>query len=1032
MFATRNRRDRRSRRPERLPLQLEALEERTLLNAASPTTILDLNGLGVDPNHYSATDILVRFQTPPGSAGGLALVKGTTLAGSLPLVSGLYEVNLPRGMSVAAALAAYKAEKGVLDAEPDYHLTVSSVPNDPLLSQQWGLNNTGQGGGKPGADIHAEQAWSVTTGSPSVTVAVMDTGIDYNQPDLVDNVWINQAEIPNYWYTKSSPWSGYDKIVYKSQIKTATPGIITFRDLNNPVNAGLVWHSDGKSYVDPSDLLRSRTQGGWEYTGNVQDGDTAHPNDFFGWNFVDNTNNPMDNNGHGTNVAGILGATGNNGTGVAGVDWNVQIMPVKFMGADGSGTVSDFIQGLNYAIRHGAKITNNSWDGAPYSSALYGAVLNAADHGQIFVAAAGNQGTNNDNIPDYPASLSLSLSNVVAVAATDNQDNLASFSNYGPNSVALAAPGVNILSTLPDGEYGTMSGTSMAAPEVTGAMALVWGLHPNWSYHQVIDQVLNTVDKLPSLEGKVSSGGRLDVAAAVGWNLSTQTTPTVTNAALEGVTTNSMDAIRLTFNEPIDVSTFASSDVTLTDPYGRVIPVSVSVVPNSGDRQIQLSFANHTVLGNYHLSINSYVRDMMGVRLAPYSATIELQAARTYSNNTWSAIGARGLAMSTITVPAGTAIGDIQVKMNVRFPDDGQLYAYLISPTGKTIALVAAQGGTGANFTNTVFSQSGSSLSIARAPFSGTYAPEGSFAPLLGTNPGGAWRLAIRNYGWHTGELLNWSLTITPAARITSGGAVSTSHVSSSTKGTSTKGTSAAQTYSNTKSFAIGARGLALSPITIPPGATIGNLQVKMNVRFPDDGQLYAYLISPTGKTIALVAAQGGTGANFTNTVFSQSGSSLSGARAPFWGTYMPEASLSQLFGGSAGGTWRLAVRNYGYHTGELLNWSLTITPAGRTSSVQVSSLGGEPASSFSSSSPSTPNSATPQLASIAGVGNVSTLGGATNDSTLPPSATSGNDVPSSSPGLLRKVSSSVRSLVRPLSGWLDGKRSSNNSLEDV
>src|SRR5439155_2141838 len=135
--------------------------------------------------------------------------------------------------------------------------------------------------------------------------------------------------------------------------------------------------------------------------------------------------------------------------------------------------------------------------------------------GEIFVAVAGNGSKNIDTVPNYPSSFD--VDNIVSVAASDPNDNLANFSNYGPNTVALAAPGVSIVSTYPGKSYNQTTGTSMAAPQVSGVLALVWGQHPDWSYRQVIDQVLGTVDKLPSLQGKVSSGGRLNAAAAVGW-----------------------------------------------------------------------------------------------------------------------------------------------------------------------------------------------------------------------------------------------------------------------------------------------------------------------------------------------------------------------------------------------------------------------------------------------------------------------------------------------------------------------------------
>jgi subtilisin family serine protease/subtilisin-like proprotein convertase family protein len=764
MFVPRTRRENRLHRPVSQPLVLEALEDRTLLSVTT-TPVLDLNGLTVNTNQYSATDILVRFQVPPGSSGGPALVAGTTLASPLPLVPGLFQVNLSPGMSVPQALAAYRAEPGVLDAEPDYQLRVSTVPNNPLFSQQWNLRNTGQTGGTPGADIHAQEAWNVTTGSPRIVVAVMDTGIDYNSPDLYQNIWINQDEIPDQWYTKSSASSGYDRLVYKWQIRTETPGVITFRDLNNPANRGLVWDNNGDGRIDAGDLLRPISQGGW-MNGSTRDGDSAHPDDLFGWNFVSDTNNPLDDNGHGTHVSGILGAAGDSGSGVAGVDWNVQIMPVKFIGSGGSGSISAFIQGLNYAVQHGAKISNNSWEGAPQIQALHDAISNAQAHGQIFVAAAGNGGSNNDQAGDYPASYSQSLNNVVAVAATDNTDHLASFSNWGPNSVELAAPGVAILSTLSGGGYGQMSGTSMATPEVTGALALVWGLHPSWSYTQVIDQVLSTVDHLPGLQGRVATGGRLDLAAAVGWNLSTRLTPAVSSVRVEGLTASSMNSLWLTFNEPIDVSSFSSSAVRLTDFAGRPIPVDVRVVNNSGDRQVVLLFSNQSTAGTYRLSIDSSIRDLQGNPLQPYQAIITLHGTQTYVNNSSTTINAHSTATSTITVPPGLTVGHVQVQLNIRYPDDWDLDIHLISPQGTSIELVSRRGGIGADFQNTVLDDAaGTALAYGHAPFAGTFRPDWDFRPLNGQDATGVWKLSIDDVGGHSGTLLGWSLTLTPTKK---------------------------------------------------------------------------------------------------------------------------------------------------------------------------------------------------------------------------------------------------------------------------
>jgi subtilisin family serine protease len=390
-------------------------------------------------------------------------------------------------------------------------VSASSVsPNDPSFGSQWDLNNIGQSGGTAGADIHATQAWTLTTGSATTVVAVIDTGVDYNHPDLYQNIWINQQEIP------------------LSRLRNLTDvdgdGLITFRDLNNPINqgAGKITDVNGDGRIDAADILAPMTLdsrgndtglGGWAHH-STQDGDSAHPDDLIGWNFVNNTNNPFDDNGHGTHVSGTIGAMGNDGVGVTGINWSVSIMALKFLNASGSGYDSDAVNALNYSVAHGATISNNSWGGASYDPSLLAAIQNAQAHGDIFVTAAGNNGQNLDTSPSYPASYN--LANMVVVAATDRNDHLASFSNYGAGSVSLAAPGVQILSTTPNNTYSWYSGTSMATPHVTGVLALLTSQHPTWSYSQLINQVLSTVDFLPGLQGKTKTGGRLDAAAALG------------------------------------------------------------------------------------------------------------------------------------------------------------------------------------------------------------------------------------------------------------------------------------------------------------------------------------------------------------------------------------------------------------------------------------------------------------------------------------------------------------------------------------
>jgi subtilisin family serine protease len=236
----------------------------------------------------------------------------------------------------------------------------------------------------------------------------------------------------------------------------------------------------------------------------------------YGWNFVNNSGNVQDNNGHGTHVTGILAAAGNNGVGVVGVNWHAQIMPLKILGADGSGTLDAAVSAVYFAADHGARVINASWGGSAPDQALDDAIQYADRKGVVFVTAAGNNGTDNDLLPSFPASYH--TSNMLVVAAVDATGALASFSNYGVQSVDLAAPGVNILSTFPRalGGYAWLSGTSMATPFVSGVVSLLAGLHPTWSAEQLVQRVLATTKPLPSLVGMVSSGGMVDAAMAVG------------------------------------------------------------------------------------------------------------------------------------------------------------------------------------------------------------------------------------------------------------------------------------------------------------------------------------------------------------------------------------------------------------------------------------------------------------------------------------------------------------------------------------
>ncbi len=367
--------------------------------------------------------------------------------------SRLSVVDLPKNLSVAEAVERYEASPDVEYAEPDYLLYPAAEPNDPEFPKQYNLHNTGQFDGTVDADIDAREAWGVTTGDARPVVAVIDTGVDIKHPDLKDNIWTNPGEVPG-----------------------------------NSID------DDHNGYVD----------------------------DVNGWDFHNDDNSVFDSavdDAHGTHVAGTIAANGNNGVGVTGVGWQAKVMPLKFLGPD-VGYHSDAIEALNYAAAEGVKVSNNSWGGGPFSQSLFDAIKRADAAGLLFVASAGNKAQDTDLTPHYPSGYD--SPNIIAVAASDQDDSLAVFSdnrggsNYGAVSVDLAAPGRYILSTLPGNRYAYYEGTSMAAPHVSGAAALLESKYPTWGDTEIKAHILQTVDKKTSLQNKTLSGGRLNVARALG------------------------------------------------------------------------------------------------------------------------------------------------------------------------------------------------------------------------------------------------------------------------------------------------------------------------------------------------------------------------------------------------------------------------------------------------------------------------------------------------------------------------------------
>jgi len=349
---------------------------------------------------FFTREILVKFKegVSEGIRDHFYHESGLSLIGSFPTL-GVHHLRLPPSLPIEEALRVYRQNADVEYAEPNSIIHVCQIfPNDPPFNPEapnygvlWGLYNFGQEvaerSGLPGADINAPDAWEISTGGEEVVIAVTDTGVAYSHPELVPNMWTNPAE---------DPW--------------LVP-------------------------IDPT-------------TGNGVDDDCNGKNDDWrGWDFVDGDNDPMDYHGHGTHVAGTIAAVGDNGEGITGVMWRAGIMPLRILDAHGIGSISNAIQAIEYAVQKGARVINASWGTTDFSESLFRSIQFCQSNGVLVVAAAGNSAYNTDENPFYPACYD--LPNIISVAATDQRDNLASFSNWGPSTVDVAAPGVGIYSTWP-------------------------------------------------------------------------------------------------------------------------------------------------------------------------------------------------------------------------------------------------------------------------------------------------------------------------------------------------------------------------------------------------------------------------------------------------------------------------------------------------------------------------------------------------------------------------------------------------------
>ncbi|MFM8496876.1 MAG: S8 family serine peptidase, partial [Planctomycetia bacterium] len=437
--------------------------------------------------------------------------------------------------------------------------TSSTTPTSPTMTAGW--ERVAPLAGRPGttsvvswqgssAAAYSDR-WVVKAASPTVTAQSLTAGF---RSRTATSTWTASSLGEGYYsvvapkatqasvlaWAKATPGLAFaqpDFVITTAAVPN-DPSYSQLWGLNNTTNpaadidAPAVWDittgsrstvvaviDSGVDYTHP-DLAANMWRNPGETPGDGIDNDgNGFVDDVYGWDFANNDSNPMDDNSHGTHCAGTIGAVGNNSVGVVGVNWQVSIMALKFLGASGSGSLSAAISSINYVTMmrrdHGVNVvaTNNSWGGGGFDQTLKDAIKAGGDAGILFIAAAGNASNNNDTNPSYPASYD--EPSIIAVAATDSSNNLASFSNYGVTSVDVGAPGVGILSTVPGGGYGLKSGTSMATPHVTGLAAILSSAYPNATASQIKSAILSSTVAIPSLAGKVATGGLVNAPAAL-------------------------------------------------------------------------------------------------------------------------------------------------------------------------------------------------------------------------------------------------------------------------------------------------------------------------------------------------------------------------------------------------------------------------------------------------------------------------------------------------------------------------------------
>lgn len=782
----------------------------------------------------------------------------------------------------------------LINIEPNIARAPLRVPNDPGVPDQWWVQNTGQPipgqlQGTPGADISLPAAWDITTGSSGAVVAVVDTGVEWMHPDLADNIWRNPNEIPD---------NGID--------------------------------DDGNGFIDD---IR-----GWDFgTATFGPGGTGA----FGGD-----NDPNDDaigGGHGTAVAGTIGAVGNNGFGITGVNWDVSILPIKIANQQGAlvgGAIIAAHQYLTDLKLSGINIvaSNNSY--GAFSPGFFAefeefdferqAIEDLIASGVTFIAAAGNDANDNDDaFTSFPAAYN--IPGIISVAATNNRDELASFSNFGATTVDVAAPGEAILTTTTGGGFTIIDGTSFASPIVAGIVALMKTVRPDLTPEQVTEALIASSDRLPSLEGRVVANGRVNAARALEYILTDG--PMVLQVSPGPVTGAPVSQIQVSFSEPVqslpvdvlDRFTLirAGGDGTFFD--GNEVTINLANASLDDTRTVLTltPVGSISAIDRYRLVLDhTAILDDDGNFL---NGDTTGGADFTYEFNVIVApgIGEPNDTLLTATpaiIPGG---GNGTVTFNGRTIGDGvhagldvDIYRMELPRGGLITARVFAQTLPTPSRLDAVlrlFDATGQELAIndqffGNDPFIDYFVPSAGTYYVGVSGFGNSSYLPLIAGSGQTQSTGNYDLRLDVAL------------VDDAQLKVSSSFPIPGQTIPD--------QSVLVDSIFVSDSRNVKDVNVTINIVHPFVSDLFISLVGPTGQQVDLVRNIGGSGDNFTFTVFNDEATrsilSATAADAPFTGSWRPMQSLSAFDGQSAAGQWQLVIRDTkGNDVGSLLEWSL-------------------------------------------------------------------------------------------------------------